>query len=253
MIKTDKIKEAKVSLVGAGPGDAELITVKGKRLLSEAEVVIYDRLVGDGVLDFINPAAERVFVGKSSTYHSVAQEEINSIIEERAREGKRIVRLKGGDPFIFGRGGEEARHMAEAGISFEVVPGVTAASGVSAYSGIPLTDRELSSAVTLVAGHRMKGRGVDDLCFAELAAFDHTIVFYMALTNLETITGGLIKSGKAPETPAAVVSSATTKEQSVIVSTLSEIAELTTRGTAKPPVVLIVGSVVGLRETLNWL
>jgi uroporphyrin-III C-methyltransferase len=245
-------KAGKVFLVGAGPGDAGLITVKGKKLIEEADVVIYDRLVGEGVLDYATPGAELICVGKAKSFHTVDQEGINRLMDERAREGKRVVRLKGGDPFIFGRGAEEARHLASTGISFEVVPGVTAASGASAYAGIPLTDRALSPAVTLVAGHRMEGRGLDDLNWPELSRLDHTLVFYMALTNMDAIAAKLITNGKDPQTPSAVVKSATTPVQATVVGALADIAGLARESGLEPPVVLIIGAVVGLRGALGW-
>lgn len=241
-----------VYLVGAGPGDKELITVRGLNLLKEADVVIYDRLVGPGMLDHINPKAERIFVGKSSTYHARPQEEINDLLKERAKEAAVVVRLKGGDPYIFGRGSEEARFLSKANIPFEVVPGVTAASAVASYAGIPLTDRGASPAVTFVAGHRMKGRGLDDLDWKPLASFDHTLVFYMALTNLKTIAVRLIENGKDALTPAAVVKDATMATQKTVAGPLGDIDSLVTAAGLTPPVILIVGEVVELREALNW-
>ena len=241
-----------VYLVGAGPGDKELITVRGLNLLKEADVVIYDRLVGPGMLDYINPAAERIFVGKSSSYHARPQEEINSLLEEKAKEGGTIVRLKGGDPYIFGRGSEEARFLSTARIPFEVVPGVTAASAVASYAGIPLTDRGVAPAVTFVAGHRMKGKGLDDLDWKALASFDHTLVFYMALTNLSTIAARLIENGKAALTPAAVVKDATMATQETVAGTLGDIDSLVRAAGLAPPVILIVGEVVRLKGALNW-
>lgn len=241
-----------VYLVGAGPGDEELITVKGLRLLKEADVVIYDRLVGPGMLEHINPAAERIFVGKSSTYHARPQEEINSLLEEHAKEARVVVRLKGGDPYIFGRGSEEARFLSTAKIPFEVVPGVTAASAVAAYAGIPLTDRGVSPAVTFVAGHRMKGKGVDDLNWKALASFTHSLVFYMALTNLKTIALKLIENGKDALTPAAVVKDATMATQETVAGTLEGIDSLVRAAGLTPPVILIVGEVVELKGALNW-
>ncbi|MEE9543004.1 MAG: uroporphyrinogen-III C-methyltransferase [Thermodesulfobacteriota bacterium] len=241
-----------VYLVGAGPGDFELITVKGLRLLKEAEVVIYDRLVGLKILELINPAAERIFVGKEKSFHARPQDEINTLLVENARKHKVVVRLKGGDPFIFGRGSEEARFLAEAGIPFEVVPGVTAASGVATYAGMPLTDRSITPAVTFVAGHRMTGKGLDDIDWNLLAGFDHSIVFYMALTNLGVIADNLIKCGKDAGTPAGVVQDATMKTQKTVIGTLSNIDSLVRGAGLKPPVILVVGEVVLLGESLNW-
>ena len=241
-----------VYLVGAGPGDSELITLKGLRLLKEADVVIYDRLVGPEVLDLINTTAERIFVGKKKSFHARPQEEINRLIEESAKEGKVIVRLKGGDPYIFGRGSEEARFLAEAGIPFEVVPGVTAASGVAAYAGMPLTDRSVTPAVTFVAGHRMTGKGIDLLDWNALASFSHSIVFYMALTNLKAIADNLIKNGKDPKTPAGVVMDATMATQKTVLGTLADIDSLVKAAGLRPPVILVVGEVALLGVSLKW-
>jgi uroporphyrin-III C-methyltransferase len=241
-----------VYLVGAGPGDMELITVKGMRLLKEAEVVIYDRLVGSKLLEHINPEAEKIFVGKEKSFHARPQDEINSLIVEYAGKFDAVVRLKGGDPYIFGRGSEEARFLAEAGIAFEVVPGVTAASGVASYAGMPLTDRSLTSAVTFVAGHRMTGKGIDALDWKTLASFSHSIVFYMALTNLKAIADNLIKCGKAPETPAGVVMDATMETQKTVIGKLTDIDALVKESGLTPPIILVVGEVALLAESLNW-
>ena len=241
-----------VYIVGAGPGEKELISVKGLRLLKEADVVIYDRLVGPEILEYINPSAEQIFVGKKKSFHARPQDEINRLLEEGAKEGKVVVRLKGGDPFIFGRGSEEARFLAEADIDFEVVPGVTAASGVAAYAGMPLTDRSISSAVTFVAGHRMTGKGIDDLDWNSLANFSHSIVFYMALTNLKAIADNLIKNGMAAETPAGAIMDATMVTQKTVVGTLNDIDALVRAGGLRPPVILVVGEVVLLKDALNW-
>lgn len=242
----------KVYLVGAGPGDPELITLKGKRALEEAEVVIYDRLVGDGILNFINPKAELVFVGKESSFHSSPQEEINLLIAIHAKRGKRVVRLKGGDPYIFGRGGEEAAYLYGESIPFEVVPGVTAASGVSAYAGIPLTDRRYSSAVTFITGHKMRGEGLESMNWAALAELNHTIVFYMGVANASIITGNLVKNGLPSTTPAAVVSRGTMPDQKTIIGTVVDIARRASNEGIEPPALLIIGEVVNLAGALNW-
>lgn len=241
-----------VYLVGAGPGDPELLTLKGRRVLEEAEVVIYDRLVGDGVLGFANPEAELVFVGKESSNHSSPQEEINRLIAAHAKRGKKVVRLKGGDPYIFGRGGEEASYLFNASIPFEVVPGVTAASGVSAYAGIPLTDRRYSPAVTFVTGHRMKGEGMDDLNWSALAGLNHTIVFYMGVANIAEITKNLMDNGMPSMTPAALVSRATTPEQKTVTGTLLDISRKARENEVRPPALLVIGEVVSLSAVLNW-
>lgn len=247
-----QVSEAKVYLVGAGPGDPELLTLKGKRVLEEADVVIYDRLVGDGVLEFVNPDAELVFVGKESSNHSSPQEEINRLISAHAKRGKKVVRLKGGDPYIFGRGSEEATHLFNESIPFEVVPGVTAASGISAYAGIPLTDRRYSPAVTFITGHRMKGEGIDNLNWNALAELNHTIVFYMGVANISEITRKLIENGRPSMTPAALVSRGTTPEQKTVLGTLSDISKKALENNVKPPALLVIGEVVNLSAVLNW-
>jgi len=242
----------KVHLVGAGPGDPELLTLKGRRVLEEAEVVIYDRLVSEEILGFVSPGAELVFVGKETSFHSCPQEEINQLISRHARRGKRVVRLKGGDPFVFGRGGEEAAHLAEEGIPFEVVPGITAAIGVGAYAGIPLTDRRYSQAVTLVTGHRMKGEGLEEINWAALAELGHTIVFYMGVANISEITRKLIDFGRPPSTPAALVSRGTMPGQRTVLGTLSDISMRCKEEGVKPPALLVIGEVVSLSHVLNW-
>lgn len=242
----------RVYLVGAGPGDPELITLKGKRVLEEAEVVVYDRLVGEGVLNFVNPEAELVFVGKESSFHASPQEEINQIIVLHAKRGKKVVRLKGGDPYIFGRGGEEATYLFNLGITFEVVPGVTAASGVAAYAGIPLTDRRYSPAVTFITGHRMKGEGMEGLNWAALSEFNHTVVFYMGVANSSLITQKLLENGRPSDTPAAVVSRGTLPEQKTVLGTLADIVRKANEEGMKPPALLVIGEVVNLSSMLNW-
>jgi len=247
-----QVSQAKVYLVGAGPGDPELLTIKGRRVLEQADVVIYDRLVGDGILEFAKPGAELVFVGKESSNHSSPQEEINRLISTHAKRGKKVVRLKGGDPYIFGRGGEEATHLFNESIAFEVVPGVTAASGVAAYAGIPLTDRRYSPAVTFITGHRMKGEGIDNLNWSALSELNHTIVFYMGVANISEITRKLIDNGSPSTTPAALVSRGTTPEQKSVLGTLSDISQKAFEHNVKPPALLVIGEVVSLSAVLNW-
>lgn len=242
----------KVYIVGAGPGDRELLTLKAKRLIEEADTIVHDRLIGKDILDFASKDCELIYVGKGSTFRSIEQEKINEVLVEKASEGKTVVRLKGGDPFVFGRGGEETLFLAKHKIPFEVVPGITAAVGVSAYTGIPLTDRNLSSAVTLITGHSMKGTGLPDVDWANLAGLDHTIVFYMGLKNLAVISENLIQNGKPAETPVAVVRWGTVKEQVVVTATLSNIAEEVAKQNITPPALVIIGKVVSYREILNW-
>ncbi len=244
--------KGKVYLVGAGPGDPDLITVKGKRLLEEADIVIYDRLVGEEVLDYINPAAEKMFVGKEDSHHTVPQEEINALIVKKAGEAKVVVRLKGGDPYIFGRGGEEANALFDAGVPFEVVPGVTAASGVAAYAGIPLTDRRHASAVTFITGHRRNGDSLLEIDWKSLAGGDNTLVFYMGLKNIRAITKNLIENGRSEDCPAAVVRCGTMPGQVSVEGTLLDIADCVEKKKIEPPALLIVGDVLKLRPALRW-
>ena len=246
------MKRHKVYLVGAGPGDPELITVKAKRLLEEADVVIYDRLVSDEVLGYINASAEKLFVGKRVAFHAIPQDEINELIVEKAKSGKMVVRLKGGDPYIFGRGSEEAEVLSKENIPFEVVPGITAASGLAAYAGIPLTDRRHSSAVTFITGHKTGGGDLSTIDWSALASLDNTLVFYMGLKNIKAIIKNLLDHGFSPEKPAAVVRRATLPNQKTVSGNLSNIAELVNTNGIRPPALLIVGEVVKLRETLTW-
>lgn len=242
----------KVYLVGAGPGDPELITLKGKRVLQEAQVIIYDRLVGAGVLAFASPSAELIFAGKETAFHSSPQDEINSLMATHAKEGKKVVRLKGGDPYIFGRGGEEACYLAAEGIPFEVVPGVTAAAGAATYAGIPLTDRRYSQAVTLVTGHRMSPEGLDSINWSSLAKLNHTLVFYMGVSNISEITNRLMSNGREPSTPVALISEATTIFQQTLIGNLGDIAEKCAQEGVRPPALLMIGEVVSLSPALNW-
>lgn len=242
----------KVYIVGAGPGDPELISLKGKRVLEEADVVIYDRLVGSGVLEFANPSAELIFAGKETGCQTMAQEEINLLMADFARKGKAVVRLKGGDPYTFGRGSEEANYLFNESIPFEVVPGITSAAGAAAYAGIPLTDRRYSPAVTFITGHRKKGAGLKSLNWAALSKLNHTLVFYMGLANISVIAENLIKNGMARSTPAAIVSRATTPLQKTVAGTIGDIdLRAGDRGTS-PPALLIIGEVVNLRDILGW-
>ncbi len=242
----------KVYIVGAGPGDRELLTLKAKRLIEEADVIVHDRLIGRDILDFASKDCQLIYVGKGDSFRTVEQSGINDILVEKANEGKKVVRLKGGDPFIFGRGGEETLFLAKHNIPFEVVPGITAAVGIGAYTGIPLTDRNLSSAVTLVTGHSMKGTGLPDVDWSNLAGLDHTIVFYMGLKNLPVISKNLIQNGKPADTPVAVVRWGTVKEQVVVTATLDKIAIEVTKANITPPALVIIGKVVSYRDVLNW-
>ncbi|WP_213794125.1 siroheme synthase CysG [Klebsiella aerogenes] len=236
-----------VVLVGAGPGDAGLLTLKGLQQIQQADVVVYDRLVSDDIMNLVRRDADRVFVGKRAGYHCVPQEEINQILLREAQSGKRVVRLKGGDPFIFGRGGEELETLCAAGISFSVVPGITAASGCSAYSGIPLTHRDFAQGVRLITGHLKTG---SDLDWQNLAAEKQTLVFYMGLNQAPAIREKLIAHGMAADMPAAIVENGTAVNQKVVTGTLDRLDILAQQMAS--PALIIVGRVVALRDKLNW-
>lgn len=239
--------QGEVVLVGAGPGDAGLLTLKGLQQIQQADIVVYDRLVSDEIMNLVRRDADRIFVGKRAGYHCVPQEEINQILLREAQKGKRVVRLKGGDPFIFGRGGEELETLCDAGIPFSVVPGITAASGCSAYSGIPLTHRDYAQSVRLVTGHLKTGGELD---WANLAAEKQTLVFYMGLHQAPVIQQQLIAHGMPGEMPVAIVENGTTVKQRVISGELAQLGELSTR--MESPALIIVGRVVALRQKLNW-
>lgn len=239
-----------VSLVGAGPGDPDLLTLKAYKRLQSAEVVLYDRLVSDEIVAFIPPQAQRFYVGKARSLHSVPQEGINQALVRWAQQGKRVVRLKGGDPFIFGRGGEELEALVAASVSVEVIPGVTAASGCAAYAGIPLTHRDHAQSVRFVTGHLQQGEC--ELDWDALARPGQTLVFYMGLGSVKVISQALVKHGLAAETPLALIEQGTTRQQLTHVGTLSSLPDTFLAGQIKPPTLLIVGSVVSLHTTLNW-
>lgn len=242
----------KVFLVGAGPGDPGLITVKGLKLLQEAEVVIYDFLANPELLKHISPAAEVIYVGKKGGDHTMPQGEINRLIVDQASLGKKIVRLKGGDPFIFGRGGEEAEELAKAHIPFEIVPGVTSAIAVPAYAGIPLTHRHYNTSVAFFTGHEDPLKEAPSQELEKQAVGDQTLVFLMGVKNLPTIVERLIGNGRDPETPAALIRWGTTPKQRTVTGTLKTIVLKAEEAALTPPAIFIVGKVVELRETLNW-
>jgi len=239
-----------VYLVGGGPGDPDLVTFRALRLMQQADVVVYDRLVAKPILDMTRRDAERIYVGKERDNHAMPQEEINQLLARLAKEGNRVVRLKGGDPFIFGRGGEEIDTLAEQGIPFQVVPAITAASGCAAYAGIPLTHRDYAQSVTFVTGHLKDGSM--NLNWEQLAQPHQTVVFYMGLHGLPVISKELMARGVSGEMPVALVQQGTTEKQRVFVGTLSNIAELVEREQPKPPTLIIVGEVVNLQEKLSW-
>jgi uroporphyrinogen III methyltransferase/synthase len=241
----------KVYLVGAGPGDPALITVKGRDVLGRADVVIYDSLAPPELLNKVKPGAEVIYAGKRGGRPTIRQEQINRLLFEKAGKGLIIVRLKGGDPFVFGRGGEEALFLAEHGIPFEIVPGVTSAVAVPAYAGIPLTHREWTSSVIFVTGHE-EGGDEERLNWAELAREHQTVVFLMGLLRLPEIVERLLKHGRAPSSPVAVIQSGTTPKQRTIIAPLSEIAARVEAAQLRPPAIVLIGEVIGLRNQLNW-
>ncbi|WES68846.1 siroheme synthase CysG [Superficieibacter sp. HKU1] len=236
-----------VVLVGAGPGDPGLLTLKGLQQIQQADIVVYDRLVSDEIMNLVRRDADRIFVGKRAGYHCVPQEEINQILLREAQKGKRVVRLKGGDPFIFGRGGEELETLCQANIPFSVVPGITAASGCSAYAGIPLTHRDYAQSVRLITGHLKTDRELD---WKNLAAEKQTLVFYMGLSQASNIQENLIKCGMSGDMPVALVENGTAIKQRVVSGVLSQLSSLAQQ--VESPSLIIVGRVTELRNKLNW-
>jgi uroporphyrinogen III methyltransferase/synthase len=246
------MKKGTVYLVGGGPGDKGLITVRGLELLQQADVVVYDRLVDDGLLAYARRDAELIYVGKSSGDHTIVQSEINRILVEKAKESKSVVRLKGGDPFVLGRGGEESEALVENNISFEVVPGVTSAVAVPAYAGIPVTHRSTASSFAVVTGHEDPTKDGSSVKWGRLASSVDTLVCLMGMGNLEKIVAEVIRGGKAPDTRVALIQHGTTPRQRTVVGTLATIVERAEHAGLKPPVVIVVGDVVVLRERLAW-
>jgi len=241
-----------VYLVGAGPGDPKLITVKGAECIAKADVLVYDRLASRRLLNLVRPDCELIYVGKSPDRHTLKQEEINAVLVEKGLAGKVVTRLKGGDPFVFGRGGEEAEALLAAGIPFEIVPGVTSAIAVPAYAGIPVTHRELTSSFAVITGHEDPTKNETAIKWEHLASTHGTLIFLMGMENLGLIAAKLMEHGKNPATPVALIMWGTRPEQRTLVGRLNDIAELArTQGFANPAII-IVGEVVGLREKLQW-
>lgn len=246
------MKQGFVYLVGAGPGDYKLITCKGLECVQKAEVIVYDRLADERLLAYARPDVELIYVGKASSDHTMRQEDINQLLVRKAQEGKIVVRLKGGDPFVFGRGGEEALELVANGLPFEVVPGITSAISVPAYAGIPVTHRGIATSFAVITGHEDPTKGESGMRWEKLATGTDTLVFLMGVENLPHITSQLIQYGRAADTPAAVIRWGTKPEQRVLVTTVGTAAEDVARLQIKPPAIFLVGEVVRLREQLAW-
>lgn len=247
-----KKKEGKVYLIGAGPGDPKLLTLRGQECIQEADVIIYDYLANDHLLVHAKPGAEMIYAGKRRGNRAISQEQINDIMVDRARRGRVVARLKGGDPFIFGRGGEEALALADAGVVFEVIPGVTSASGVPAYAGIPLTHRDYSATVILTTGHEDPFKPHSDIPWEHISPGRGTLVFFMGVTNLSGVVSNLMKHGRDPKTPVAIICWGTRPEQETVVGTLENIVGKIQERHLALPGMIVVGEVVRLREKLNW-
>jgi uroporphyrinogen III methyltransferase/synthase len=242
----------KVYLIGAGPGDPGLITVKGLECVKKADVIIYDYLANERILDHRRPEAELIYVGKQGSRHTLPQEDINALIIRKAKEGRIVARLKGGDPFIFGRGGEEAEDLVDSGIPFEVVPGVTAATAVPTYAGIPLTHREHTASVAFVTGHEDPTKPESKVHWDRIATGIGTLVFFMGMKNLQNIVDNLVSHGRSADTPVALIQWGTRTDQRVVTGTLKDIVNKVKEARLGPPAIIVVGEVVKLREKLNW-
>ncbi len=243
--------KGKVWLVGAGPGEVSLITLKGREVLADADVVVYDALVRGGMMSLMPEGAELIYVGKRAGNHTMKQEEINALLLEKALEGKKVVRLKGGDPFLFGRGGEELELLVQNGIDFEIVPGVTSAFAAPAYAGIPVTHRDFCRGVSVITGHR-RSNGALDINFKALAETGNTLVFLMGMSTIDIIMNGLLSGGMDGDTPAAIVEKGTTSSQRVLITDLAHLEETAKTGHAEAPAVIVIGNTAGLAERLKW-
>ncbi|MBC8159280.1 MAG: uroporphyrinogen-III C-methyltransferase [Alphaproteobacteria bacterium] len=246
-------KPKPVYIVGAGPGDPDLLTVKAARLIAEADVIVFDRLISDEVMAMVPSGTTRIYAGKTAKNHHMPQEDTNELLVKLAKAGRSVVRLKGGDPFTFARGSEEALHLAKNGVPFEIVPGITAATSVSAYAGIPLTHRGMALGVRFVTGH-CQGESNPDLAlnWKSLADPDTTLVVYMGLTNLETLRTKLIEAGLPGDTPAAAIQSGTTARQKTVLTTLAQLPERVAEEGLRPPTLMVIGRVAGLADQLAW-
>lgn len=241
----------KVYLVGAGPGDPDLITVKGLKCIKEADVVLYDRLINEELLSFAKPSAELIYCGKQPNSHALQQETINQLLVMHAKQGKVLTRLKGGDPFVFGRGGEEAEILANNSIEFEIVPGITSGIAAPAYAGIPVTHRDYGSSFAIVTGHRKNGEA-DNIKWAALAKGIDTVAVYMGVKNLPYVQEQLLQHGKSPDTPAALIQWGTKTNQKTVISTLREINVAARREKIENPCMIVVGDVVTMHHKINW-
>ncbi len=251
-MKEQSERGGKVYLIGAGPGDPGLLTIKAKEILQACDVVVYDYLANPAFLEYVGEEAEAIYVGKKSSQHTLSQEEINRLLVDLGKQGKRVARLKGGDPYIFGRGGEEAQELRKNGIPFEVVPGITSAIAAPAYAGIPLSHRDFTSTIGIVTGHERPDKEKSAIDWEGLARSMGTLVFLMGVKNLKNICSNLIGAGKAPETPAAMIRWGTTPRQQAVTGTLATMPEAAEKAGIKPPAILVVGEVVTLRDSLNW-
>ncbi len=246
------VKQGFVYLIGAGPGDPGLFTIKGMKTLAKADVVVYDRLIGQEILDYARKDAELIYVGKASSDHAMPQDEINRLLVQKAQEGKIVARLKGGDPFVFGRGGEEALYVHEHGLGFEIVPGITSAVAVPAYAGIPVTHRDATSSFAVITGHEKPGKAVSSIQWDKIATGIGTLVFLMGVENLEFIVTNLVNAGRSQDTPVALIRRGTFPDQAVLSGTLANIVALVQQADFKPPAIIIVGETVNLRNELKW-
>ncbi|MGY5450862.1 uroporphyrinogen-III C-methyltransferase [Agarivorans sp. MS3-6] len=248
---THTIQAAMVDLVGAGPGDPELLTLKALRSIEQADLILYDRLVSQDILELIPTGTQAIYVGKAKANHCIPQDQLNLYMVDKAKQGLRICRLKGGDPFVFGRGSEELEVLHQHDVPARVIPGITAASGCTSYAGIPLTHRGLATGCSFITGHKQDGKL--DINWAQLAQLDHTLVFYMGLSSLPEISQQLQAFGKRANTPAALIEKGCQNDQRVITGTLDQLPTLASEHLLQSPTLIVIGEVVSLREQLDWL